>query len=212
MIAPKKACTIFIVDDDKSFLRSLSRLLTAVGYSVEFFSSAHDFFARPSPERAGCVIADLQMPDINGLQLQEVLRRSANPLPVVFLTGQGDIPSTVNAMRSGAEDFLTKRAPQEEILAAVDRAIERDARERQQRCRKQELNSLFDELSHREKEVLSHVIRGKMNKEIASDLNINLRTVKLHRTSITRKLGVQSVAELTRMTDEAGLFHPPNFG
>jgi two-component system response regulator FixJ len=210
MTAPRKACTIFIVDDDKSFLRSLSRLLTAVGYSVEFFSSAHDFFARPSPERPGCVIADLQMPDINGLQLQEALRRSANPLPVVFLTGQGDIPTTVNAMRSGAEDFLTKRAPQEEILAAVERAIERDARERQQRHRQRELNSLFDELSHREKEVLSHVIQGKMNKEIASDLNINLRTVKLHRTGITRKLGVQSVAELTRMTDEAGLFRLPN--
>ena len=210
MTTPAKARTIFIVDDDKSFLRSLSRLLTAVGYAVESFSSAHDFFARPSPERPGCVVADLQMPDVNGLQLQEALRRSANPLPVVFLTGQGDIPSTVNAMRSGAEDFLTKRAPQEEILAAVERAIERDARERRERHRKQDLNRLFDELSLREKEVLGHVLQGKMNKEIASDLNINLRTVKLHRTSITRKMHVQSVAELTRMADEAGLFDQPN--
>ena len=203
---------MFIVDDDTSFLRSLSRLLTAVGYSVEAFNSAHDFFARPSPERPGCVVADLQMPNINGLQLQESLRKSGNPLPVVFLTGQGDIPTTVNAMRSGAEDFLTKRAPQEDILAAVERALERDSRERQQRRRQQELHGRFDELSDREKEVLSHVVQGKMNKEIADALSINLRTVKLHRTNITRKLCVQSVAELTRLADEAGLFDSPNLG
>lgn len=205
----KKTGTIFIVDDDASFLRSLSRLLTAVGYTVEAYTSAHDFFARPSPERPGCVVCDLQMPDINGLQLQEALRKSANPLPVVFLTGQGDIPTTVNAMRSGAEDFLTKRAPQEEITSAVDRALERDARERQQRQRKQNVRSRLDELSDREKEVLSHVVRGEMNKEIAAALDINLRTVKLHRTNITRKLSVQSVAELTRLADEAGLSEPP---
>lgn len=202
----KKSGTIFIVDDDAPFLRSLSRLLTAVGYSVEAFASAQEFFARPAPERPGCVVADLQMPGTNGLQLQESLRKSANPLPVIFLTGQGDIPTTVNAMRSGAEDFLTKRTPQEELLAAIERAFERDARERQQRRHRRELSSRFDELSEREKEVLSHVVRGKMNKEIAAELNINLRTVKLHRTNLTRKLNVQSVAELTRLADETGMF------
>jgi len=204
-MTPNKKGTVFIVDDDTSYLRSVSRLLTAVGYTVEGFRSAHDFFARPAPERPGCVIADLHMPDINGLQLQEALRKSANPLPVVFLTGQGDIPTTVNAMRSGAEDFLTKLAPKEDILAAVERALERNSRERQQRQRKQELRARFNELSDREKEVLGHVVQGKMNKEIAAILNINLRTVKLHRTNITRKLAVQSVAELTRLADEAGL-------
>jgi FixJ family two-component response regulator len=158
------------------------------------------------------VVADLQMPNINGLQLQESLRKSGNPLPMIFLTGQGDIPTTVNAMRSGAEDFLTKRAPQEDILAAVERALERDARERQLRRRQQELRGRFSELSQREKEVLSHVVQGKMNKEIADSLSINLRTVKLHRTNITRKLSVQSVAELTRLADEAGLFNSPNAG
>jgi len=206
-VSPRSG-TVFVVDDDASFLRSLARLLGAVGYTVEAFSSAHEFFARPAPERAGCVVADLQMPGIDGLQLQEALRRSANPLPVVFLTGQGDIPATVSAMRGGAEDFLTKRAPKEELLAAVERALERDTRERESRGRRQTLRSRFDELSDREKEVLSHVVQGKMNKEIAFDLNINLRTVKLHRTNITRKLNVQSVAELTRLTDEAGLFKP----
>jgi FixJ family two-component response regulator len=203
---PKKAGTVFIVDDDTSFLRSLSRLLAAVGYSVEAYVSAHDFFARPGAERPGCVVADLQMPGISGLQLQETLRKSGNPLPVIFLTGQGDISTTVSAMRSGAEDFLTKRAAKEELLSAVERALEREARERQQRQRQQELNGLLGELTMREREVLSHVVRGKMNKEIAADLNINLRTVKLHRTNITRKLNVQSVAELTRLVDETGLF------
>jgi FixJ family two-component response regulator len=152
------------------------------------------------------VVADLQMPGINGLELQEALRRSANPMPVIFLTGQGDIPTSVSAMRSGAEDFLTKRAPKEELLFAVERALERNERERHQRLRQQQLNNRLAELSEREKEVLSHVVLGKMNKEIAADLNINLRTVKLHRTNITRKLNVQSVAELTRLVDEIGLF------
>jgi two-component system response regulator FixJ len=206
VIPSKNAVTIFIVDDDTSFLRSVSRLLTAVGYSVEAFSHAQDFFARPAPERPGCVVADLQMPGINGLQLQEALRRSANPLPVIFLTGQGDIPSTVSAMRSGAEDFLTKRAPRDELLAAVERALERDTRERSSRQKHKESIRRLGELSEREKEVLEHVVRGKMNKEIAADLNINLRTVKLHRTNITRKLNVQSVAELTRLADETGFF------
>jgi FixJ family two-component response regulator len=208
-VLSEKSGTVFIVDDDKSFLRSLSRLLTAVGYSVETYGSAQDFFSRPEPCRPGCVVADLQMPEINGLQLQEALRRSANPLPVIFLTGQGDIPTTVSAMRSGAEDFLTKRAPKEELLAAVERAMQREAHERQQRLRHEQLNGRLAELSEREKEVLSHVVQGKMNKEIAADLNINLRTVKLHRTNITRKLHVQSVAELTRLADEGGLSKMP---
>jgi FixJ family two-component response regulator len=206
---PQKSSTVFIVDDDTSFLRSLSRLLTAVGYSVEAYASAPDFLARPDPDRPGCVIADLQMPGINGLQLQDQLRGSQNPLPVVFLTGQGDIPTTVSAMRSGAEDFLTKRAPKEELLAAVERALARDAREREQRLRQRELRGRLDELSQREKEVLGYVVQGKMNKEIAADLDINLRTVKLHRTNLTRKLNVQSVAELTRLADETSFFKRP---
>jgi FixJ family two-component response regulator len=205
----KRSGTVYIVDDDASFLRSLSRLLTALGYAVEAYASAQDFFARPAPDRPGCVVADLQMPEINGLQLQDQLRRSSEPLPVIFLTGQGDIPSTVSAMRRGAEDFLTKRAPQQELLDAVERALARDAQQRQQRTRQRELSLRFNELSGREKEVLSHVVRGRMNKQIAADLNINLRTVKLHRTNITRKLNVQSVAELTRLVDESGFFQAP---
>ena len=206
---PCRSETVFIVDDDTSFLQSVSRLLRAVGYTVQAFASASEFLARLAPGMSGCVVTDLQMPGMNGLELQAALRRSANPLPVIFLTGQGDIPATVNAMRSGAEDFLTKRAPKEELLAAVERAFQRDAQERQQREQLRSLRRRFDELSQRELEVLAHVVQGRMNKQIAADLNINERTVKLHRTNITRKLAVQSVAELTRLVDEAGMFPAP---
>jgi FixJ family two-component response regulator len=198
--------TVYAIDDDQSFLRSVTRLLGAVGYTVYAFESAQEFLEQLTPDLAGCVLADLQMPGLNGLQLQESLRKSDNPLPVVFLTGQGDISTTVNAMKGGAEDFLTKRAAKEELLAAVERALDRDAQEREQRSRLRTVRGKFEDLSAREMEVLEWVVRGKMNKEIADALQINLRTVKLHRTNITRKLQVQSVAELTRLADEAGLF------
>src|SRR5580765_2825450 len=198
--------TVFIVDDDASFLNSLARFLRAAGYHVETFDSAQSFLDRLSPEQMGCVVTDLQMPDLNGLELQAALSNNTNPLPVIFRSGQGDIPSTVRAMRKGAEDFLTKLAPKEELLAAVQRALARAEHERRQRERLRELRRLFSSLSERELEVLGHVVRGKLNKQIAADLGINERTVKLHRTAITRKLGLQSVAELTRLTAEAGIF------
>ena len=155
--------TVFIVDDDMSFLRSLSRLLRAVGYTVEHFASVQEFLDRLTPEMSGCVVSDLQMPDLDGMDLQAALKKSANPLPVVFLTGQGDIPTTVRAMQGGAEDFLTKLAPKEKLLAAVERALERGGRERHQRARQQDLRGQFSELSEREMEVLGHVVRSKMN-------------------------------------------------
>lgn len=201
--------TVFIVDDDASFLKSLSRLLSAVGYTVQAFESAQAFLDQLRPETPGCLVADLQMPGLSGLELQKALRKSMNPIPIIFLTGQGDIPTSVSAMRSGAEDFLTKRARKEDLLAAIERAFERDAQERQRREYLKGLHRRFDELSKRELEVLAQVVQGRLNKQIAADLNINERTVKLHRTNVTRKLGVQSVAELTRLVDDAGLFKAP---
>lgn|ERR1035438_1154936 len=197
---------VFIVDDDISFLRSASRLLRAAGYPVQAFESAKKFLEQLSPEMSGCVVADLQMPGMNGLELQETLRKTANPLPVIFLSGQGDIPTTVRAMRQGAEDFLTKLSPKEALLDAVRRALMRDAQERKQRERLRNLRERFAALTGRELEVLGHVVRGRLNKQIAADLGINVRTVKLHRTSLTRKLQVQSVAELTKLVEESGLF------
>ncbi|MGH8024904.1 MAG: response regulator transcription factor [Limisphaerales bacterium] len=208
MPTPPDPASVFVIDDDASFLKSVTRLLAAVGYSVRAFGSAAEFLNQLQPQMSGCVVADLQMPGMDGLKLQETLGMTANPLPIIFLTGQGDIPATVSAMRGGAEDFLTKRAPKEDLLEAIERALERDCIERKERGRLVNLRHRFDDLSEREREVLGQVVRGKMNKEIAADLNINERTVKLHRTNITRKLKVQSVAELTRLTDEAGLFKP----
>lgn len=198
--------TVFIVDDDASYLKSVSRLLRAEGCSVQAFESAEIFLEHLAPGMSGCVLADLQMPGLNGLELQEALAKSANPLPVVFLSAQGDIPTTVKAMRRGAEDFLTKLDPKEKLLDAIRRALVRGAQERKAREHLRELRGRFDALTPRELEVLEHVVRGRMNKEIADDLGINERTVKMHRTNLTRTLQVQSVAELTRLAGEAGLF------
>jgi FixJ family two-component response regulator len=198
--------TVFIVDDDPAFLRALSRSLRAGGYQVEAFESAQAFLARLSPDLTGCVVADLRMPGLNGLELQTALSKTENPLPVVFLTGEGDIPTTVQAMRSGAEDFLTKTAPREQLLGAIERAFTREAGQRQHREHLALLQRRFATLTTRELEVLRLVVRGLLNKQIAGELDINERTVKLHRTNLTRRLGVQSVAELTRMVGEAQLF------
>lgn len=188
-----------IVDDDASYLIAIARMLRASGFAVKTFASAMEFLAQPELEVPGCVLVDLQMPGLSGLDLQEELARKGNRLPVIFLSGQGDIPITVQAMRRGAEDFLTKCAPKEDLLDAVNRAIERNARERKARAKLEALDARFSPLSPRELEVLQHVVQGKLNKEIAYDLGIHERTVKLHRTSIKTKLNVQSTAELTKL-------------
>jgi FixJ family two-component response regulator len=200
--------TIFIVDDDASFLRAVARLLRAAGFGVKTFTSAADFLAQPEPDVPGCVLADLQMPGLNGLDLQAALAKAGHDIPVIFLTGHGDIPTTVQAMRQGAEDFLTKRAPKEALLDAVKRALARDARQRAERARQEALRARFTALTPRDREVLQHVLRGQLNKQIAGDLGIDERSVKRHRTSIMAKLQVQSVAELTHLVHEAGLASP----
>jgi FixJ family two-component response regulator len=197
---------VFVVDDDPSFLASVARLLRASGFGVRSFRSAAEFLAQLPAEAAGCVVVDLQMPGMNGLELQEALAKTPNPLPLVFLTGHGEVPDAVSAVRRGAEDFLSKRAPREELLAAVNRALARDARERAERARVHALRARFEALTARDREVLQHVLRGQLNKQIAADLGIDERSVKRHRTSIMAKLQVQSVTELTHLVHEAGLF------
>jgi FixJ family two-component response regulator len=146
------------------------------------------------------------MPDMGGMALQEALQKSGNPLPVLFLTGPGDIPTTVQAMRDGAVDFLTKNAPGDDLIAAVTRALARNQQDQERQARLQALRQPFELLTEREREVLGHVVQGKLNKQIAADLNIHERTVKLHRTHFTTKLGVHSVAELTRLVQAAGMY------
>lgn len=205
-ISTAPAAVVHIVDDDVPFLTAAARLLKASGFDVRIFASAAEFLAQRDVNAPGCVVADLHMPGMDGLELQTTLARTREPLPILFLTGQGDIPATVRAMRGGAEDFLEKRAPKEKLIDAVKRALLRDERERSQRARRREVRALLDSLTQRQLEVLSHIVRGRLNKQIADDLGIHERTVKAHRGAITAKLGVPSVAELTRLTQEAGLF------
>ena len=197
--------TVYVVDDDSSFRRSIQRLLRSSGYATECFSSARDFLARCPRGATGCVLADLQMPEMDGLALQAALASSENPLPFVFLTGQGDIPSSVAAMRRGAEDFLVKTAPKEVVIAALERALAREAQEREARVRHVELVSRFEKLTPREHHVLSQVLKGWMNKQIAAELGIDERSVKRHRSNLMGKLEVKSVAELTQLAIEAGV-------
>jgi FixJ family two-component response regulator len=189
---------VHLVDDDPSYLKALSRLLRASEFAVAAFGSATELLAQLCAASRGCIVADLNMPGMSGLDLQQELLQQGLRLPVIFLTGQGDIPSSVLAMRLGAEDFLEKCAPQTQLVDAVQRALTREARDHAQR-------SAFDGLTARELEVLTHVVRGRLNKQIAATLNIHERTVKLHRTAITTKVGVQSVAELTQLAQQAGL-------
>ncbi len=151
------------------------------------------------------MVTDLQMPGMDGMALQQALRKTGSLLPILFLTGHGDVPAAVQAMRGGADDFLTKRAPKEDLIAAVNRALARNAQIRAECDRLRALRQPFESLTEREREVLRHVLQGKLNKQIAADLGIHERTVKLHRTSITTKLGVHSVAELAHRVQEAGV-------
>ena len=200
--------TVHVVDDDESCLRAVARLLSASGYAVRTHLSANEFLAQWNDDEPSCVVADLDMPEVGGLALQSKLAQKRNPPPVLFLTGHGDIASTVRAMRQGAEDFLEKRGPAEVLLDAVRRALARDAAQREARARQAALAAPFSTLTTREREVLEQVVRGRLNKQIASDLGIHERTVKLHRMAMMSKLGVHSVAELTRLAYEAGLLAP----
>ena len=197
---------VFLVDDDPSVRRALARLIKSAGHQVQTFASAQEFLGtRAGGEKAACLVLDVRMPGITGIELQRQLQALNRNVPIVFMTGHGNIPMSVRAMREGAEDFLTKTAPKAALLHAIRRALARDAREREERARRREICARFEKLTEREREVLGHVVRGRLNKQIAGDLGIHERTVKLHRTNITTKLVAPSVAELTRLAHEAGL-------
>jgi len=194
---------VHVVDDDTSFLRSISRLLRASGLEVAAYSSVYDFLRREHAASPGCVVTDLQMPKQSGLDLQLALARSSNPLPVVFLTSKGDVPTSVQAMRGGAEDFLTKRAPKAQLLEAIGRALQRDTQDRARREARESALAKIEALAGRERQVLSGVVRGLLNKQIAEELGIAERTVKYHRTALAAKLGVQSAAEMALLANLA---------
>ena len=204
-LVPQSPATVFVVDDDPSFLNAIARLLRAGGYTVETFDSTNGFLQRVTPDCEGCVVADLRMRGQSGLDLQASLAQSESSMPVVFLTGHGDIPTSVRAMRHGAVDFLTKPVKKQILFEAIERALSREAEQRRVRARVHDLRARFDRLSSREGEVLAHIISGKLNKQIAFDVGITERTIKAHRASIMSKLDVQSVAELVRFAKELGI-------
>ncbi|XXX78226.1 response regulator [Sorangium sp. So ce134] len=193
---------VVVIDDDGAVLRSLARLLDASGYEVETFDGAGAFLSSVAPEaRAGCVIVDLAMPELGGLALQAALRAAGCHLPLIFITGHGEVRTSVQAMKEGAVDFLLKPLEADEVLAAVRRAMERDARARAARAEHEVLAARLDGLTPRERQVCDQVALGRLNKQIAADLGLAQSTVKQHRARATAKLGVASTAELAALLE-----------
>jgi FixJ family two-component response regulator len=185
-----------VVDDDASVLKSLDRLLRAAGFAVRTFPSPQDFLRHHDTDAPGCVLLDLSMPGVDGLEVQQLLARIGDPCPVIFITGHGDIPASVQAMKAGAVDFLTKPFDREELLAAVRAAIEKDRAGRAARAERSSIGQRVAALTPREREVMVRVVGGSLNKQIAADLGIAEKTVKVHRARVMMKMGVASVAEL----------------
>ena len=194
----ESAPTVFVVDDDVSFCRAMARRLGAAGFTVETYHSAEDFHERKNRDGPGCVLLDLRMPGHGGLDAQQMIARTDNPLPIVFLTGHGDVPTSVQAMKQGAIDFLTKPVDGGALTEAVSRALARDAEARVAREEERAWRTRFVNLTPREQEVFGFVVRGFLNKQIAGELGTSERTVKAHRAQVMAKMGVLSVAELAR--------------
>jgi FixJ family two-component response regulator len=200
------ALTVVLVDDDAGVLKGLSRLLRARGYDVQAFSSPQAFLAGHDASIPGCAVFDVSMPGLDGLELQQALSGRGSQRPVIFLTGKGDIPTSVRAMRAGAIDFLTKPVNDDDLLAAIARAVKQDAETRHAGAELDSINARVAILTPREREVMTHVIAGRLNKQIAGDLGTVEKTIKVHRGRVMEKLGVRSVADLVRLAEKAGIF------
>jgi FixJ family two-component response regulator len=196
---------VFIVDDDASVLRALSRLLRAKGYDVRSYTSPQEFLECHDPAVPGCAVLDVSMPGLDGLGLQQALTTGASHRVVIFITGKGDIPTSVRAMRCGAIDFLTKPVNPNCLLEAVSRAVEQDAKSRQARAEVASIEAKITTLTPREREVLTHVVAGRLNKQIACDLGTVEKTIKVHRSRMMVKLGQRTVADLVRTAEKAGI-------
>jgi len=194
--------TIHVVDDDDSFRRAVSRLLEAAGFTVAAHASAAEFLLAGPGEEPGCVLLDVEMPGLGGLDLQAALAKRGMPLPIVFVTAHGDIPMAVQAVKTGAVDFLTKPVKQEALLQAVRAALARDLEQRGARERSLNYQADFDSLTPREREVFERVTSGKLNKQIAAELGTTERTIKAHRANIMEKMRVVSLAELVHIAAE----------
>jgi FixJ family two-component response regulator len=197
--------TVFLVDDDAGVLKALTRLLRVKGYEVWSYDSPHEFLAHHDPEVPGCAVFDMAMPGLDGLGLQQALTAGGSARPIIFLTGKGDIPTSVRAMRAGAVDFLTKPVSDQCLLDAIERAEEMDGTSRRAQAERSAIQARITTLTPREREVLTHVVAGRLNKQIAGDLGTVEKTIKVHRGRVMEKLGVRTVADLVRMAERAGI-------
>jgi FixJ family two-component response regulator len=199
------AQTVFIVDDAPEVRKSLSRVVSAAGYQVRAFESAEGFLAAHQGDAQGCLLLDICMPGLSGIELQRELVGSPNALPIVFLTGMGDIQTSVGAMKEGAVDFLTKPIDSMRLFAAVEEALRRDEEHRRQVAIRRVIRQRLDTLTAREREAMTHVIRGRLNKQIAAEMGTGEKTIKVHRARMMSKMGARSVAELVQLGARVGV-------
>ena len=196
---------VFVVDDDPSMRRSLESLLSSVGHEVRVFASAPEFMQAARIDAPGCLVLDVRLPGMSGLAFQQELANAGVALPIIFITGHGDVPMTVRAMKAGAAEFLTKPFDDQVLLDAVHAALERDRARRRGAAGLATLRTRYEELTERERQVMSHVVAGWVNKRIAFELGLSVVTVKVHRGQVMRKMQAKSVAELVRMADRLGM-------
>lgn len=199
------APVVFVVDDDSTLLRALTRLIAASGLDVQPFNSPAAFLNAHDFRQPGCAVIDVAMPDLDGLQLQEKMIERGSQRPIIFLTGHGDVPTTVRAMKAGAVDFLTKPVDEKVLLSAIAAAIEKDATIRKSEAELDALRHQYASLTLRESQVFAHVVAGRLNKQIAGDLGIVEKTVKVHRAHVMEKMGARSLADLVRIAEHLGI-------
>ena len=196
---------VFVVEDDEAVRNGLKRLLESASYHVEVFASAEEFMPRERYEGPACLLLDVYLPGLNGLDLQKALAAADYPLPIIFITGRGDVPMSVGAMKAGAADFLSKPFGDDRLIKALEDALAKSRKERSARAELALIKQRLSRLTPREYEVLNHVVAGKMNKNIAAELRISLKTVKVHRAQVMHKMKVESLAQLVRDVQQVGI-------
>ena len=199
---------IVVIDDDPSMRKALENLFKSVGFEVELFASPQEFLQSERPDRPGCIVLDVRFPGRSGLDMQRDLTQSDAHLPVIFITGYGDIPMSVRAMKAGAVEFLTKPFRDQDLLDAVGTALEKDRTRRSGEMRLSELRTRYGTLTARERQVMSLVVAGRLNKQIAGELGVSEMTVKMHRRQVMRKMQAAGVAQLVRLADQLGISVP----